>query len=144
MLTTKSSNATHYALQTLNGHIERRLAKLQANVTRLKRELWLLQRHVKDFRHPLFENWEADMLTRLIEVAYANESRKLPGVVVIEKDTFVERENITHAYSLAAREIRLITIRRLGLSDRYHEALQRYSEVSCCGFILVIRTLVGL
>ncbi|KAJ5856070.1 uncharacterized protein N7529_010014 [Penicillium soppii] len=131
MLTIKSSNATHYALQTINDHIESRLGKLQVNVTRLKRELWLLQRHVKEFHHPLFENWEADMLTRLIEVAYVKEYRKLPGGVVIGKETFFERENLTHAYSLAARDVRLSTVRKLGLSDRYHEALQRYPEVSC-------------
>lgn len=71
------------------------------------------------------------MLTRLIEVAYASEYRKLPGGVVIGKETFSERENLTRAYSLAARDIRLITIRKLGLSDRYYEALQRYPEVSC-------------
>lgn len=130
-MSVKSSDATHYALQKLNRLIENRMEKLRINTTRLKRELWLLQRHVKEFRHPLFENWEADMLTRLIEVAYAFEYRKLPGGVVIGKETVSERENLTRAYSLAARDIRLITIRRLGLSDRYHEALQRYPEVGC-------------
>lgn len=85
---------------------------------------------MKDFRHPLFESWEADLLTRLIEVAYAFEYRKLPGDVVIGKETFSEREKLTHAYSTAARNVRLSTIRKLGLSDRYHEALQRYPEVS--------------
>ncbi|CAG8217576.1 unnamed protein product [Penicillium salamii] len=136
----KSSDATHYALQTLNRRIEHRLEKLRANTTRLKRELWLLQRHVKEFRHPLFENWEADLLTRLIEVAYASEYRKLPGGVVIGKETFSERENLTRAYSLAARDIRSTTIRKLGLSDRYHEALQRYPEVSCGWTYLEPRT----
>lgn len=130
-MSVKSSDATHYALQKLNRLIENRMEKLRINTTRLKRELWLLQRHVKEFRHPLFENWEADMLTRLIEVAYAFEYRKLPGGVVIGKETVSERENLTRAYSLAARDIRLVTIRRLGLSDRYHEALQRYPEVGC-------------
>ncbi|CAG8420714.1 unnamed protein product [Penicillium salamii] len=126
----KSSDATYYALQTLNRRIEPRLEKLRANTTRLKHELWLLQRHVKEFRHPLFENWEADLLTHLIVVAYASEYRKLPGGVVIGKETFSERENLTRAYSLAARNIRSTTIRKLGLSDRYHEALQRYPEVA--------------
>lgn len=125
----QSSNATHYALQTLNRHIERRLEKLRTNTARLKRELWLLQRHVKEFHHPLFESWEADMLTRLIEVACASEGRKLPGGA-IGKETFVGNENLTLAYSSAANMVRLITIRKLGLSDRYHDALQRYPEVS--------------
>lgn len=126
----QSVDATHYALQTLNKHIERRLAKLQANTVRLKRELWLLQRHIKEFRHPLFENWEADLLTRLIEVAHAHQHKKLPGGVVIGESSFAERESLNHAYSIAAKGIRMPTLRKLGLSEKYHQALQRYSEVS--------------
>ena len=116
------------------------MEKLLANTTRLKRELWLLQRHIREFRHPLFESWEADMLTRLIEVAYASEYRKLPGGIVIGKETFSERENLTRAYSLAARDIRSSTIGKLGLSDRYYEALQRYPEVGCGQTYLEVRT----
>jgi hypothetical protein len=103
---------------------------LQANTVRLKRELWLLQRHVKEFRHPLFENWEADMLTRLIEVAHVHQHKKLPSGVVIGESSFAEREEINHAYSIAAKAIRMSTLRKLGLSENYHQALQRYSEVS--------------
>ncbi|KAJ5772991.1 Polyketide synthase enoylreductase [Penicillium paradoxum] len=125
-----SFDATHYALQSLNKHIERRLAKLQANTVRLKRELWLLQRHVKEFRHPLFENWEADMLTRLIEVAHANQYQKLPGGIVIGQPSFAEREQLTHAYSTVAKGIRMHTLRKLGLSEKYHQALQRYPEIA--------------
>jgi hypothetical protein len=132
----QSIDATHYALKTVNKHIERRLSKLQANTTRLKRELWLLQRHIKEFRHPLFENWEADMLTRLIEVAHAHQHRKLPGGVVLGQSSFAERENLTHAFSIAAKGIRQSTLQRLGLSEKYHQALQRYSEVShCCAHL---------
>ncbi|KGO47014.1 Polyketide synthase, enoylreductase [Penicillium expansum] len=126
----QSFDATHYALQTLNKHIERRLAKVQANTVRLKRELWLLQRHIKEFRHPLFENWEADLLTRLIEVAHAHQHKKLPGGVVIGESSFAERENLNHAYSIAAKGIRMPTLHKLGLSEKYHQALQRYSEVA--------------
>lgn len=132
----ESIDATHYALKTVNKHIERRLSKLQANTTRLKRELWLLQRHIKEFRHPLFENWEADMLTRLIEVAHAHQYRKLPGGVVLGQSSFAERENLTHAFSIAAKGIRQNTLQKLGLSEKYHQALQRYSEVShCCAHL---------
>ncbi|KAJ5129380.1 uncharacterized protein N7515_005419 [Penicillium bovifimosum] len=126
----KSTDATHYALQTLNKHIERRLAKVQANTIRLKRELWLLQRHIKEFRHPLFENWEADVLTRLIEVAHAQQYQKAPSGLVIGQPTFAEREKLTQTYISAAKGIRLATLRKLGLSEKYHQALQRYSEVA--------------
>ncbi|KAJ5467034.1 hypothetical protein N7475_004786 [Penicillium sp. IBT 31633x] len=133
----QSFDATHYALQTVNKHIERRIAKLQANTIRLKRELRLLQRHVKEFRHPLFETWEADLLTRLIEVASAHQYQMLPGGLVIGQPSFAERELLTHAYISAAKGIRLQTLLKLGLSENYHQALQRYPEVgyhlSCLG-----------
>ncbi|KAJ5776148.1 uncharacterized protein N7511_001159 [Penicillium nucicola] len=128
----QSFDATHYALKSVNHSIERRLSKLQANTTRLKRELWLLQRHVKEFRHPLFEVWEADMLTRLIEVANAHQNRKLPGAVVLGHSSFTEREQLTHALSIAAKGIRQPTLSKLGLGEKYRQALQRYSEVSHC------------
>lgn len=121
-------------MQTLNKHIERRLEKLRANTVHLKRELWLLQRHVKEFRHPLFENWEADVLTRLIEVAHAQQYQKLPGGIVLGQPSFAERENLTLAYSTVAKGIRMQTLRKLGLSEKYHQALQRYPEVSFHGF----------
>ena len=105
------------------------MAKLQANTVRLKRELWLLQRHVKDFHHPLFENWEADILTRLIEIAHARQRRKLPGGVAIGEFTTAERETLSRAYGIAALQISLGTIQKLGLSEKYHEAVMRYSEV---------------
>jgi hypothetical protein len=53
---------------------------------------------------------------------------------VIGESSFAERENLNHAYSIAAKGIRMPTLRKLGLSEKYHQALQRYSEVSIrCG-----------
>lgn len=51
---------------------------------------------------------------------------------MIGDSSFAERENINHAYSIAAKGIRMPTLRKLGLSEKYHQALQRYSEVSYC------------
>lgn len=51
---------------------------------------------------------------------------------MIGESSFAERENINHAYSIAAKGIRMPTLRKLGLSEKYHQALQRYSEVSYC------------
>ncbi|KAJ5679181.1 hypothetical protein N7462_007425 [Penicillium macrosclerotiorum] len=119
-----------FALQATNDHIRRRIARLQASSTRLKRELLLLQRHVKEFNHPLFETWEADILTRLVEIAHAHQSRKMASGVAIGEDTTAERETLSRAYIIAAKRIREGTLQKLGLSDRYHQALQRYDEVA--------------
>jgi len=123
-------NATQLALKATNDCIQRKLTKVQANIVRLKRELWLLQRHVKNFNHPLYETWEADILTRLIEIAHAYQRcHKLHAGVAISNITVAERENIFHAYSNAAKQVRESTLLKLGLGEKYYEALSRYHEV---------------
>ena len=59
------------------------LAKLKANAARLQREIFVLQRHIKEFQHPLFETWEADILTRLIDVAHAYQPNKMTKGIAI-------------------------------------------------------------
>lgn len=112
-----------------NEHLERRLIKLQAKSARLQRELFLLQRHIKEFHHPLFETWEADILTRFIEVAHAHQARKLATGIFIGEGNVAERECISRGYVNAARHIQEETVKRLGLPEKYHEALLRYEEV---------------
>ncbi|KAJ6126917.1 hypothetical protein N7523_002529 [Penicillium sp. IBT 18751x] len=125
------SNNSQFALKATNDCIQHRIAKLQVNTARLKRELWLLQRHIKNFNHPLYETWEADILTRLIEVAHAHQRRsKLQAGVAIGDTTAADRENLFHAYNTAAKHVRADTLERLGLGEKYCEALARYNEVA--------------
>jgi hypothetical protein len=119
-----------------NEHLERRLAKLQVNSARLQREIFLLQRHVKEFHHPLFETWEADILTRFIEVAHAYQARrKMAEGISIGEDNVAERECISRGYINAAKQVGEETVEKLGLSDKYHQALLRYEEVRKCFLI---------
>lgn len=115
-----------------NEHLERCLAKLKVNTARLQRELLLLQRHIKEFHHPLFETWEADILTRLIEVAHARQRQKLTEGTAIGQDNTDEHELISRAYVNAAKQVQEDTVRKLGLSDQYYQALLRYEEVRKC------------
>lgn len=126
----QSYSTTHRALQASNDDIKRKIAKLRANTARLRREMFLLQRHVRDFEHPVFETWEADTLTRLIEIAHAYQRHKLPQGVSIGQDNCADRESLGHAYSIASKQVHEGTLRRLGLSPKYGEALLRYEEVS--------------
>ncbi|KAJ5905750.1 uncharacterized protein N7473_002666 [Penicillium subrubescens] len=121
---------TQAALRMSNEHLERRLIKLQVNSARLQRELLLLQQHIKEFHHPLFETWEADILTRFIEVAHAYQARKLATGVSIGEDNVAERECISRGYVNAAKHVEEETVERLGLSEKYHQALLRYEEVA--------------
>ncbi|KAJ5826281.1 hypothetical protein N7474_003419 [Penicillium riverlandense] len=121
---------SHAMMQATNSNIQHKVAKLQVNSLRLKRELFLLHRHIKAFHHPLLETWEADMLTRLIEVVCTRQCLRLPGGISVGDALFVERDLLSRAYSIAARRIRIDALWSLGLSDKYHEALKRYEEVA--------------
>lgn len=50
---------------------------------------------------------------------------------MVGQPSFDKSEYLTNAYITAAKGIRLQTLLRLGLSEKYHQALQRYPEVSC-------------
>lgn len=132
ILTSNIQTPAQAALRMSNEHLARRMAKLQANSARLKREILLLQRYVKEFDHPLFETWEADILTRLIEVACARQRNKMLEGVAIGRDSVTERENISRAYANAAKQVQETTMYKLGLSDQYYQAVLRYEEVREC------------
>lgn len=119
----RAMHATHDAIQ-------RQIKRMQRDSARLRRELLLLHRHVRVFNHPMYETWEADILTRLIEVAHAHQRRKLPQGVAIGEATVAHRENLSLAYANAVNQIHPSTLQQLGLSEKYHTALQRYNEVS--------------
>lgn len=107
------------------------MTHIRGNVNQLNRELSALSRHVKQFsHHPFLETWQADLLTRLIEVAHVRQTKKLPTGVSIGETNIAEREILSRAYSNAARRVRWSTLDSLGLDVRHHDALQRYSDVS--------------
>lgn len=100
-------------------------------MNQLEREISVLSRHIKQYsHHPFLETWQADLLTRLIEVAYVRQTRKLPAGVSIGETNTAEREILSRAYSNAARRVHWSTLDSLGLDVRHHDALQRYSDVS--------------
>ncbi|KAJ5380509.1 uncharacterized protein N7496_002937 [Penicillium cataractarum] len=122
------------ALRKSNEDLAHCLAKLKANATRLQREIFLLQRHVKEFQHPLFETWEADILTRLIEVAHAHQPNKMKKGIAIGLGSSANPEMVSLAYINAAKQVQEETLDQLGLSFQHHQAIRRYEEVRKCLF----------
>ncbi|KAJ5984172.1 hypothetical protein N7481_006271 [Penicillium waksmanii] len=117
------------ALQASNNDLEARIAHIRGKVNQLNREISALSRHVKQFNHnPFLQTWQADLLTRLIEVAYVRQKNKLPAGVSIGEENTADREILSRAYSNAARRVKWSTLDSLGLDIRYHDALQRYSD----------------
>lgn len=116
------------ALHASNGHLERKMEKLHTSTLSLRRELLTLQMHILSFRHEQLVTWQADILTRLIEVMYERQGRKLPwGAVGDDK----RREDVSKVYVAAARRIdRRALWAKLGLTTKYHQALGKYAEVS--------------
>ncbi|RAK95062.1 uncharacterized protein BO80DRAFT_469704 [Aspergillus ibericus CBS 121593] len=117
-------------LQTSNQNLDHKLSRLRSNVIKLNVDLGKLQHHVKAFHNELLTTWQADTLTRLVEVIYERQGWKLPGGVAVGDHIHLGRERQTRIMSTAARRIRKSILKKnFGLSGRYYSALQRYTEI---------------
>ncbi|PYI07596.1 hypothetical protein BO78DRAFT_340879 [Aspergillus sclerotiicarbonarius CBS 121057] len=118
------------SLQTSNQNLDHKMSKLRSNVIRLNVDLSKLQQHVKAFHNELLTTWQADTLTRLVEVVYERQGWKLPGGVAVGDHFHLSRERQTRMLSTAARRIRKSTLKSdFGLSGQYYSALQRYNDI---------------
>lgn len=124
------------SLDVSNAYLENYMNKIIVDVGGLERDLGLLELRVKNFHHPIRDTWEANILTRLIEVAHAKQTRKLPPGVAMREASTAERDILSRAYHVASKRVTLDTILKLGLTAEYYEALQRYPEVYPTSFPL--------
>lgn len=110
-----------------------KMTKLCDSTFRLKRDIMKLQQHIRGFHHDLLPTWQADILTRLVEVIHTVQRRKLPGGFAPSERQGVDRWTLTRAYTIAARKIHQSTLwMKLGLPMQYYRALQKYEEVRPC------------
>lgn len=108
-----------------------KIGKLRTNTHRLRHDLMNLELHVKAFNRELLATWQADALTRLIEVIYERHGWKFPGRVAVGDHIYLPRETLSTLYLKALVRIKKETVtKRFGLPMRYWHALQRYHEVS--------------
>lgn len=84
----------------------------------------------------LLVTWQADILTRLVEVIYERHGWRMPGEVLVSDKYSLDRDTLSKIYVMAARKIKKETIMKkaVGLSEQYYLALQRYSEVASPSF----------
>jgi hypothetical protein len=84
------------------------------------------------FYGDLLVTWQADILTRLVEVIYENHGWRMPGGVLVGDHSDMDRDTLTRIYLTAAKKIKkeTVTKKAVGLSAQYYSALQRYDEVS--------------
>ncbi|OJJ32446.1 hypothetical protein ASPWEDRAFT_44574 [Aspergillus wentii DTO 134E9] len=106
------------------------MAKIRSSTVRLNLDLSKLRRHIKSFHHELLVTWQANVLTRLVEVIYLRQGWKLPGGFDVGEQGDLDREGLSRIYSIAAKRVgRGIMKARFCLGGRYYLALQKYSEI---------------
>ncbi|KAE8371385.1 hypothetical protein BDV26DRAFT_298830 [Aspergillus bertholletiae] len=120
------------ALHASNEQLEGKAKQLNNNIIQLKLDVMEIQHDIKAFHGELLATWQADILTRLIEVVYERSGWKLPGGITTSSHEGMDEAKVTLMYRTAVRKIKKETLReRFGLSVRYYLALQKYDEVVC-------------
>lgn len=116
------------ALEVSNSNLSKKMEQLTTNIKKMTRELSNLHSGIKSVQHPCLVTWEADILTKLIDVAYSKIGKGLQTIMKHQKHS---RDMVTRAYVVAAVKIpRCVLKDQLGLSRRYHLYLARYKEVA--------------
>ncbi|KAF7593010.1 hypothetical protein BBP40_012169 [Aspergillus hancockii] len=123
-------SATLKALHASNERLEASANKLCTDTIQLEFDLMKLQRHVQTFHGELLVTWQADTLTRLVEVVYERHGWKFPGGITPTSHGEMDQASLTLMYRTAARKIKRETLkRRFGLSVKYYLALQKYDDI---------------
>ncbi|THC92044.1 hypothetical protein EYZ11_008482 [Aspergillus tanneri] len=131
LLSVRDYSTTLQALHASNDDLQEKMSKLRSNTLRLELDLMKLQRQAKSFRTECLGTWQADVLTRLIEVVYERHRWKMPGRLTPGGYPTGDRDTLSTLYAVAARKIKKETLKRsFGLPVQYYEALQKYDEVS--------------
>ncbi|KAE8330855.1 NAD(P)-binding protein [Aspergillus sergii] len=122
-------SATLKALHASNELLEGKARKLSNNTVMLELDVMRVQRYIKAFHGELLMTWQADILTRLVEVVYERCGWKMPGGITASSHAGMDEAKVTLMYRTAARKIKEETLRRrFNLPVQYYLALQRYDE----------------
>ncbi|KAL3474939.1 hypothetical protein BJX99DRAFT_230590 [Aspergillus californicus] len=118
-------------LNTSNQLLENKVKQLCSESLLLNFDVTRLRGQMHKFDAELLRKWQADALTRLVEVIYEKHGWKMPGGVLVGEHIDMDRDALTSLYSMAARKIKreTVTKKAFGLSGQYYLALQRYDEV---------------
>ncbi|KAL4879104.1 hypothetical protein BJY04DRAFT_208848 [Aspergillus karnatakaensis] len=118
-------------LTTTNKLLESKVKLLCFESLRLKLDVRTLQCHMNAFNSDLLVTWQADILTRLVEVIYERHGWKMPGGIHIGDHDDLQRDALSMAYVQAAKKVKkeTVTKKAVGLSEQYYLALQRYEDL---------------
>ncbi|PTU19585.1 hypothetical protein P175DRAFT_0483157 [Aspergillus ochraceoroseus IBT 24754] len=124
--------ATLRELYSTNQMLHRKINQLCSDSLQLTRDMTKLNRHMGAFHGVILETCQADTLTRLIESIYEIHGWKFPGGLMLGEHVDLDRETLSRIYTEAAKDVKkeMVTKKAVGLSEKYHVALQRYDQVS--------------
>lgn len=115
------------------------MLKIRTGTLRLSLDLIQLEQRMHSLPSDMLITWQANVLTRLIEVIYERKRWKLPGAITVGDREHLAREDLNRVYSVAARKVRKEVLKLFGLSVEYLQALQKYDEVCFddCGWVVL-------
>ncbi|KAL4741506.1 hypothetical protein BDV11DRAFT_203424 [Aspergillus similis] len=93
-----------------NKLLEGKVKQLCSESLRLTFDVTLLKRYMKAISGELLVTWQADILTRLIEVIYERHGWRMPGEVLVGDKYSLDRDTLSKIYVMAARKIKKETI----------------------------------
>lgn len=114
-----------------NKLLESKVKQLCSESLRLTIDVSVLKCHMNAFCGELLVTWQADILTRLVEVIYERHGWRMPGEILVGDHDDLDRNTLSKIYVMAAKKVKreTVTKKAVGLSEQYHAALQRYDEV---------------
>ncbi|KKK22940.1 hypothetical protein ARAM_007433 [Aspergillus rambellii] len=123
--------ATLRELYSTNQMLHRKINQLCSDSLQLTRDMTKLNRHMGAFHGVILETCQADTLTRLIESIYEIHGWKFPGGLMLGEHVDLDRETLSRIYTEAAKDVKkeMVTKKAVGLSEKYHVALQRYDQI---------------
>ncbi|KAI9371287.1 hypothetical protein BJX61DRAFT_534935 [Aspergillus egyptiacus] len=119
-------------LTTTNKLLESRVRHLCSQSLELNHDITRLNHHMTAFNGDLLATWQADILTRLVEVIYEKHGWKMPGGLLVGDHDDLDRDVLSGTYAMAARKVKkeTVTEKTVGLSEKHYLALRRYDAVS--------------
>ncbi|KAJ5759568.1 hypothetical protein N7520_006724 [Penicillium odoratum] len=112
-------------LSFTNNLLTTSMDRVSGSVADMMSEVAELERGLKNLNHPLLAAWEADVLTRFIEVAHASEPRLQPNSYLLRVGRLT-REEYSRGFTFAARRISEQTMLNLGLGPEHFAMIREY------------------
>lgn len=118
-------------LTITNKLLENKVKQLCSESVRLNLDVSIVKQYMSTVHGELLVTWQADTLTRLVEVIYERHGWRMPGEILVGDHDNLDRDTLSKVYVMAAKKIKKETVTRkaVGLSEPYYLALQRFDKV---------------